>query len=205
MLLYVGALSQPAALSTNANDVHLIYPPLWHLFFLSCYQREKVELLSDGPGDICHFAQQTTPHHTLSVSTPHPRIPILSIKTVHNLESGSPSATVHTFYCKKNKKRKGERGGRSRMAAELRLPQVFTIRQRRRGVKMSERDQGVLGGALGQVASHPITSDGQQRGRSALNTVPSVGTFNYNSSVSLTAGPHRCWQPFFAAWLPHLA
>lgn len=35
------------------------------------------------------------------------------------------------------------------MAAELRLPQVFAIRQRRRGVKMSERDEGVLGGALG--------------------------------------------------------
>lgn len=37
------------------------------------------------------------------------------------------------------------------MAAELRLPQVLTIRQRRRGVKMSEgeRHEGVLGGALG--------------------------------------------------------
>lgn len=47
------------------------------------------------------------------------------------------------------------------MAAELRLPQVLAISQRQRG-KMSEgeRDEGVLGGALGWLASHPITSDG---------------------------------------------
>lgn len=52
-------------------------------------------------------------HHPIYIN-PHPRIPILSIKTVHNLESGPPSATVHTFYSKKKKEKKDEgREGRS--------------------------------------------------------------------------------------------
>lgn len=50
-----------AHLYANANDLCLIYPAVWHFFFLSL-SSEKVKLLKDNYCNICHSRSFPPPH-----------------------------------------------------------------------------------------------------------------------------------------------
>lgn len=62
-----------AHLYANANDLCLIYPAVWHFFFVSL-SSEKVKLLKDNYCDICH-----------SRSPPPPSLPPTSASRSHSL------------------------------------------------------------------------------------------------------------------------